>query len=106
MFCTMCAEAVPGWRELKERIERLLPELAEPDRLRLKDHLLLHVELHLSGREAVLEALGQIILRLPVKEAIRLRSCMLRRRCGDRRGSIAFKRPSMGSGRISSGRTG
>jgi hypothetical protein len=50
-FRRKCADAVPGWRELKERIERMLPELAEPDRLRLKDHLLLHVELHLFGCE-------------------------------------------------------
>jgi hypothetical protein len=57
-FRRMCADAVPGWRELKERIERLLPELAEPDRLRLKDHLLLHVELHLSGCEGF-DALGK-----------------------------------------------
>nr|WP_245599914.1 glycosyl hydrolase 115 family protein [Paenibacillus harenae] len=57
-FRRKCAEAVPGLRELRERIEQLLPELAEPDRLRLKDHLLLHVELHLSGCEGF-EALGQ-----------------------------------------------
>jgi hypothetical protein len=57
-FRRTCANAVPGWRELKERIERLLPELAEPDRLRLKDHLLLHVELHLSGCEGF-DALGK-----------------------------------------------
>jgi len=54
----MCADAIPGWLELKERIERLLPDLAESDRLRLRDHLLLHVELHLTGCEGV-EALGQ-----------------------------------------------
>nr|WP_235548970.1 glycosyl hydrolase 115 family protein [Paenibacillus sp. Soil522] len=54
----MCADAVQGWRELKERIERLLPDLAEADRLRLKDHLLMHVELHLSGCEGF-EALGK-----------------------------------------------
>jgi hypothetical protein len=57
-FRRLCADAIPGWRELKERIERLLPELAEPDRLRLKDHLLLHVELHLSGCEGF-DALGK-----------------------------------------------
>ncbi|WP_028609938.1 hypothetical protein [Paenibacillus harenae] len=57
-FRRKCAEAVPGWRELKERIERLLPELADPDRIRLKDHLLFHVELHLSGCEGF-EALGK-----------------------------------------------
>jgi hypothetical protein len=54
----MCADAIPGWLELKERIERLLPDLAESDRLRLRDHLLLHVELHLTGCEGV-EALGK-----------------------------------------------
>ncbi len=54
----MCADAIPGWLELKERIERLLPDLAESDRLRLRDHLLLQVELHLTGCEGV-EALGQ-----------------------------------------------
>jgi hypothetical protein len=57
-FRRLCADAIPGWRELKERIERLLPELAEPDRLRLKDHLLLQVELHLSGCEGF-DALGK-----------------------------------------------
>ncbi len=57
-FPRKCADAVPGWRELRERIERLLPELADPDRLRLKDHLLLHVELHLSGCEGF-DALGK-----------------------------------------------
>ncbi|MDQ0063047.1 glycosyl hydrolase 115 family protein [Paenibacillus harenae] len=57
-FRRTCADAVQGWRELKERIERLLPELAEPDRRRLKDHLLLHVELHLSGCEGF-DALGR-----------------------------------------------
>ena len=57
-FRRKCAEAVPGWCELRERIERLLPELAEPDRIRLKDHLLFHVELHLSGCEGF-EVLGK-----------------------------------------------
>jgi hypothetical protein len=50
-FRRKCADAVPGWLELKEQIGRLLPKLAEPEHLRLKDHLLLHVELHLSGCE-------------------------------------------------------
>ncbi|KRE98943.1 hypothetical protein ASG89_28335 [Paenibacillus sp. Soil766] len=57
-FRRKCAEAIPGWRVLKERIDQLLPELADPDRLRLKDHLLLHVELHLSGCEGF-DALGK-----------------------------------------------
>ncbi|MBD0384812.1 glycosyl hydrolase 115 family protein [Paenibacillus sedimenti] len=57
-FRRKCAEAIPGWLELKERIERLLPALAKSDHLRLKDHLLLHVELHLSGCEGF-EALGK-----------------------------------------------
>lgn len=50
-FRRKCADASPGWLELRDRIEKLLPELMEPDRLRLKDHLLLHVDLHLSGCE-------------------------------------------------------
>lgn len=53
-----CADAVPGWLELMERIEGLLPELEGPDRLRLKDHLQLHVDLHLSGCEGF-DKLGQ-----------------------------------------------
>ncbi|MCA0758085.1 glycosyl hydrolase 115 family protein [Paenibacillus sp. N4] len=53
-----CADAVPGWLELKERIDGLQPELEEPDRLRLKDHLQLHVDLHLSGCEGF-DKLGQ-----------------------------------------------
>ncbi|WP_317890708.1 glycosyl hydrolase 115 family protein [Paenibacillus arenilitoris] len=57
-FRRKCADAVPGWLELKERIERLLPKLAEPDQIRLKDHLLFHVELHLSGCEGF-DKLGQ-----------------------------------------------
>jgi hypothetical protein len=57
-FRRMCADATAGWLELRERIEMLLPGLAEPDRLRLKDHLLLHVELHLSGCEGF-DKLGQ-----------------------------------------------
>ncbi|MGM0879665.1 MAG: glycosyl hydrolase 115 family protein [Bacillota bacterium] len=57
-FRRLCADAITGWLELKERIERLLPELAEPDSLRLKDHLLLHVDLHLSGCEGF-DALGK-----------------------------------------------
>ncbi|MDQ8737903.1 glycosyl hydrolase 115 family protein [Paenibacillus sp. LHD-38] len=48
-FRRKCADAFSGWLELRERIERLIPRLAEPERLRLKDHLQLHVELHLSG---------------------------------------------------------
>jgi peptidyl-tRNA hydrolase len=47
----LCADAIPGWTELAERIERLLPELAESEQLRLKNHLRFHVELHLSGCE-------------------------------------------------------
>nr|WP_231506483.1 glycosyl hydrolase 115 family protein [Paenibacillus sp. UNC451MF] len=50
-FRRKCADAVPGWLELLEPIESQLPGLAEPDRLRLKDHLQLHVEMHLSGCE-------------------------------------------------------
>ncbi|MDB4867166.1 MAG: hypothetical protein JWR03_1499 [Cohnella sp.] len=50
-FRRKCADAVPGWLELIERIEGLLPGLSEPERLRLQDHLQLHVELHLSGCE-------------------------------------------------------
>ncbi|MDY7223274.1 glycosyl hydrolase 115 family protein [Halalkalibacterium halodurans] len=57
-FRRKCSETIPGWIELKERIEKLLPELAEPDQIRLKDHLLFHVELHMSGCEGF-EALGQ-----------------------------------------------
>ncbi|CAM3675685.1 glycosyl hydrolase 115 family protein [Marinicrinis lubricantis] len=57
-FRRKCADAVTGWRELLARIEELLPALPEPDRLRLRDHLQLHVELHLSGCEGF-EKLGR-----------------------------------------------
>ncbi|WP_246096209.1 glycosyl hydrolase 115 family protein [Paenibacillus sinopodophylli] len=50
-FSRKCTDAVPGWLDLKTRIERLLPELAESERLRVRDHLQLHIELHLSGCE-------------------------------------------------------
>jgi len=54
----LCAAAIPGWIEMLERIKRILPELEESERLRLQDHLQLHVELHLSGCEGF-EKLGQ-----------------------------------------------
>ncbi|HZG86284.1 glycosyl hydrolase 115 family protein [Paenibacillus sp.] len=57
-FRRKCAEAIPGWRSLKERAERLMAALPADDRLRLKDHLLLHIELHLSGCEGF-AALGE-----------------------------------------------
>jgi hypothetical protein len=50
-FRHICAEAIPGWRNLKAKIERVLPKLSAEEQRRLKDHLLLHVELHLSGCE-------------------------------------------------------
>lgn len=56
-FRQKCSNAIPGWIELKSRIEELLPKLSEPEALRLKDHLLLHIELHLSGCEGF-EKLG------------------------------------------------
>lgn len=50
-FSRKCAEAIPGWQSLKERAERLLPDLSAPDQQRLRYHLLFHIELHLSGCE-------------------------------------------------------
>jgi len=67
-FRRVCAEAIPGWRTLKERIERLLPLLpSEEEQLRLRDHLLFHVELHLSGCEGF-AALGDAFLAYLTRE--------------------------------------
>lgn len=57
-FRRKCANGISGWLELRMRIEEILPELSDADRLRLKDHLQLHVDLHLSGCEGF-DKLGQ-----------------------------------------------
>lgn len=54
----LCANAIPGWTDMLEKIERILPALEEAERIRLQDHLQLHAALHRSGCEGFAK-LGQ-----------------------------------------------
>ena len=52
-FKTFTESAIPGWMALSEQCQGLLCKLAPADRLRLQDHMLLHIELHLSGNRGL-----------------------------------------------------
>ncbi|MFD0671118.1 glycosyl hydrolase 115 family protein [Cohnella sp. GCM10027633] len=66
-FSRRCADAVPGWQLLEERIEQLITKLPNEEQQRMKDHLLLHVKLHQSGCEGF-AALGDSYIAYSNKE--------------------------------------